>query len=303
MSSWSRAEEFPEKKQTKGFTVFRPENVMKLIWDGLQVQIPEKMEVAILDHGYIRLSEPQGPTIDLRFAAGQRPFAADRDGKRIQKAAGLVPEVLARYKEPWADALPGTLFHSSRLFILQFRQTASIVAIHFSMLPLLSLVKQLVTSLTWFPLMAWRPWSCYDIRFQTPPNYALKTARFQPGRFQLGFSSAGNKLIFERLAPANVLLGKSGLSDWLKSNLPDAARSTTTILAKSETEVDFMQPASSLYKILPWLPGLRPALSGKIRHIPESNRLLILTHQGKPLQEATCRRIHDSYASIPRLSE
>jgi len=276
---------------------------MKLIWDGLQVQIPQKMEAAILDRGYIRLSGPQGPTIDFRFAAGQRPFSAGRDGKRIQKAAGLVPEVLTECKEPWADALPGTLYHSSRLFILQFQQTANIVAIHFSTLPPLSLVKELVTSLNWFPLTDWRPWSCYDIRFQTPPNYSLKTAGFQPGRFHLGFNSAGNKLIFDRLAPANVLLGKSGLIDWLRNNLPLAARSTTTLLAKSQTEVDFMQPASSLYKIFPWLPGLRQPISGKIRHVLESNKLLILSQQGRTLQEATCRRIHDSYASIPRLSK
>ena len=276
---------------------------MKLIWDGLQVQIPQKMEAAILDRGYIRLSGPKGPTIDFRFTAGQRPFSADRDGKRIQKAAGLVPEVLARCKEPWADALPGTLYHSSRLFILQFRQTASIVAIHFSMAPPLSLVKELVTSLNWFPLAAWRPWSCYDITFQTPPNYSLKTARFQPGRFHLGFTSAGNKLIFDRLAPANVLLGKSSLVDWLHNNLPCAARSTTAILAESKTEVDFMQPASSLYKIFPWLPGLRLPVAGKIRHVLESNKLLILSQQGRTLQNATCKRIHDNYASIPQLSK
>ena len=275
---------------------------MKLSWDGLQVHIPQKMEAAILDRGYIRLSEPHGPTIDLRFAAGQRPFAADRDGKRIQKAAGLVAEVLTRCKDPWADALPGPLFHSSRLFILQFQQTASVVAVHFSVAPPISLVKELVTSLDWFPLAAWRPWSCYDITFQTPPDYSLKTARFQPGRFHLGFISAGNKLIFDRLAPANVLLGKSSLVDWLQNNLPRAANSTTTILAESETEVDFMQPASSLYKIFPWLPGLRPPVSGKIRHVLESNKLLILSQQGQSLQEATWRRIHDSYASISRLS-
>ena len=276
---------------------------MKLIWDGLQVQIPQKMEAVILDRGYIRLSGPEGMTIDIRFAAGQRPFAAGRDGKRIQKAAGLVPEVLARCKEPWADALPGTLFHSSRLFILQFQQTANIVAVHFSMAPPLPLVKELVTSLNWFPLAAWRPWSCYDITFQTPPDYRLKTVRFQPGRYHLGFISAGNKLIFDRLAPANVLLGKSSLVDWLQENLPHTARSATTILAESETEVDFMQPASSLYKIFPWLPGVHPPVAGKIRHVLESNKLLILFQQGQPLQEATCRRIHDSYASTPRLSK
>lgn len=276
---------------------------MKLIWDGLQVQIPQKMEAVILDRGYIRLSGPQGVTIDIRFAAGQRSFAAGRDGKRIQKAAGLVPEVLARCKEPWADTLPGTLFHSSRLFILQFQQTANIVAVHFSMPPPLSLVKELVTSLNWFPLAAWRPWSCYDITFQTPPDYSLKTARFQPGRYHLGFTSAGNKLIFDRLAPANVLLGKSSLVDWLQENLPHATRSATTILAESETEVDFIQPASSYYKIFPWLPGLHPPVAGKIRHVLESNKLLIIFQQGQPLQEATCRRIHDSYASIPRLSK
>ncbi len=51
-------------------------------WDGLQVQIPEAMEPATLDRGFIRLFGAELPTVSLRFGPEKRRF--DRKGTVVE---------------------------------------------------------------------------------------------------------------------------------------------------------------------------------------------------------------------------
>ena len=69
---------------------------MMLLWDGLQVQLPETMEPATLDRGFIRLAGATPPTVSLRFGPEKRPFDPQRDGRRLFRAAGLVQEPFTR---------------------------------------------------------------------------------------------------------------------------------------------------------------------------------------------------------------
>ncbi|HCU69185.1 MAG TPA: hypothetical protein DGF30_08175, partial [Desulfomicrobium sp.] len=77
----------------------------ELRWDGLRVSIPDGMEPAVLDRGFIRLSRPdhglgtgggQAGSLELRFGPEKSPFNPDRDGRRLLKACGLPEATFVR---------------------------------------------------------------------------------------------------------------------------------------------------------------------------------------------------------------
>lgn len=274
-------------------------------WDGLQVQIPGAMEPATLDRGFIRLFGAELPTVSLRFGPEKRRFDPQRDGRRILRAAGLAQEPFAACREPWSRHLSGDLYSSSssRLYVLQCRESRGVVAALFSAPPPAAMAEGIITSLTWTSSDSWRCWSCYDIAFETPPGYELKQAVFRPGRFHLAFTKGRSVLRFDRLAPADVLLGDMTLSCWYRQYLLRDPGSQVTVIPRNDTAADCLRKPSFGYRTFPWLPGLRQPLRGRIRHIPEGNKILVLTAQGPHIAEAVYDRLHTSYAIIPSVKK
>lgn len=269
-----------------------------LIWDGLRLQIPQTMEPTTLDREFIRLSGPELPTIDFRFAPGKDIFDPHKDGRRLLHAAGLLQETIEPCREPWAHALPGNLYNCSRLYVLQFRESLGVVAILFSEPPPADMVQGIINSLNWFPPGTWRRWCCYDITFEIPPDYTLQKAVFNPGRFHITFTLGRKRLIFDRLAPANVLLNTTDLITWCRQNQRYGPAGRTTILPVSDTEVDvFVQP-SVVWKAFPWLPGRGVPIRTKIRHVLLENKILVVAEVGSDMKNANSQRIFTSYATI-----
>ncbi len=270
---------------------------MMLLWDGLQVRIPHKMEPATLDRGFIRLFGPELPAVDLRFGPERRQFDPHRDGRRILRAAGLSQEPFEPCRESWSRHLQGNLHSSSRLYLFQFRESRGVVATLFSVPPPPGLAEAIFTSLAWTPPNTWRRWCCYDITFETPPGYVLSKAVFRPGWFYLTFTKGSSVLTFDRLAPANALLDNMTLISWYRQHFHRDLGCGATILPRSDTEADLVKKPSLLYRAFPWLPGLCLPLRGKIRHVHEGNKILILTEQGTHVADAVSHRLHTSYAN------
>ena len=272
---------------------------MMLLWDGLQVEIPKGMEPAALDRGFIRLIGSKMPTVSLRFSSEKCMFDPHRDGRRILRAAGIAQEALRMCDETWTKQIPGDLYRSNRLWVVQFSESRAVLAVLFSAPPPAGMAETILASLAWTPAEAWRRWHCYDITFETPPDYLLKTAVFQPGRFLLKFTNGRSELTFDRLAPANVLLTGMTFMPWCEQNMSRNLGRTIEMHRGSNTEVDMGARPSPLYRLLPWLPGQSPPLQGKARHIPEENKILILAEQGPPLPAEMSSRLHEKYEIIP----
>lgn len=277
---------------------------MLLLWDGLQVQVPDKMEIAALDRGFIRLCGrgPETPSVEIRFGPERRAFRPHRDGPRILRAAGLPVDSLRICRENWTGLVQGDLYASSeRLYLLRFREAQGIVAILFSAPPPLDMVREIFISFAWIAPQYWRCWRCYDISFETPPGFGLVKAIFHPGRYRLSFAAHRSVLLFDRLAPADILLDTAPLNVWSQRYVEQNLGSGILTRAQSDVRVDLVRKPSLLYPMVPWLPGLRSSLRGRVRHTPSDNKILVLVGQGSPLPDEINRRIHDSYATIPSL--
>ena len=270
-----------------------------LLWDGLQVAIPAGMEPVTLDRGFIRLAGRDGGSVDLRFAAEKSPFSPERDGRRIIRAAGLGSEHLLPCDEAWTRTLPGPLYRASRLFVLRFSQPSGLVAMLFAGPPPAELLHPLCRSLAWTPTTQWRPWSCYDIAFETPPGYLLHQATFRQGHFRLRFRKGGASLGFERLAPADVLLDGQPLSSRFEQFLPAGAKQGKAMVAGDDHEIVISRRPGPFGRFLAMLGVHAGTGHGLIRHMTDANRILIVTEEGTPLSETDRQRLHVSYAVTP----
>lgn len=269
----------------------------ELRWDGLRCSLPAGMEPVILDRGFIRLAGPDQAAIDLRFGPEKGRFDPDRDGRRILKASGLGHEVLAPCREAWTRDLKGDLLRCDRLCVLRFCETSAVAAVLFSTPPRPALLKDMMTSLVWTMPDAWRSWRCYDLQFETPPHATLTKAVFRPGRFHLEFAAGRSGLIFDRLAPANVLLAKTPLHAWLRTFLQREHGRELFVTSVTDEQAEFGQQPTLARRILSWLPGSACLIRGMARHDLTHNKLLILTERGRPNPKPVFERLYSAYAT------
>jgi hypothetical protein len=153
-------------------------------------------------------------------------------------------------------------------------------------------------SLDWTPPDAWRSWRCYDLRLETPPHAVLDKASFRPGAFRLEFSIARSRLVFERLAPASVLLAETALEAWLEKKILREHGRELSVSSNDSTQARFADPASPWRRILARLPFNPGQIRGGIRHDEAGNKILILTEHGCLVPAPDFERTFAAYAAI-----
>jgi hypothetical protein len=260
------------------------------------------MEPVILDRGFVRLAGANLPVLDLRFGPEKAPFNPDKDGPRLLKASGIGGTKLSPFRASWARRLRGDVWAAPsdgpRLFILHPTKKKAVVAALFSAPPPPDLLRPVLESLDWTSPDAWRSWRCYDLRLETPPHAVLGKASFRPGAFRLEFSIARSRLVFERLAPASVLLAETALESWLEKKILREHGRELSIDSSDPTQARFADPASPWRRILATLPFNPGQIRGGVRHDEAGNKILILTERGRLIPAPDFERTFAAYAAI-----
>lgn len=267
-----------------------------LLWDGLAIPVPDGMEPAVLDSGYVRLAG-SAQHIDLRFGPDNGRFDPVRDGKRLTRAAGLPPTPLTVL--PLSPLPPETTcYHHDRLYVLHQRQTGGIVAVLFATPPQADLLHSVLTAAVWNRPDQWRAWHCYDLQFDTPPEATLTRAAFRPGHFHLEFTRGKTIWTFDRLLPASILLQETSLQDWASVFL---SRHKNLSFSQHQDQLTFLRPLSGTRRLLSLLAHTHPELYGFCRHDRTRNRLLLFIQQGRPLPRTDYDRMATAYgyATLP----
>lgn len=271
-------------------------------WDGLRVEIPAGMEPVILDRGFVRLAGPELPVLDLRFGPEKATFDPDKDGPRLLKASGIGETRLTPLRAAWTSRLKGGVWAAPaaepRLFVLLPTEKKAVVASLFSAPPPLAVLRPVLESLDWTPPDAWRSWRCYDLQLETPPHAVLGKASFRPGAFRLEFSIARSRLVFERLAPASVLLAETALETWLEKKILREHGRELSVSSRRPTLARFADPASPWRRILAGLPFNTGQIRGGVRHDEAGNKILILTERGRLIPAPDFERTFAAYATI-----
>lgn len=279
----------------------------ELRWDGLRVSIPDGMEPAVLDRGFIRLSRPdhgsgtgggQAGSLELRFGPEKSPFDPDRDGRRLLKACGLPGATFVRVgpSRPDAPEFWAAPEKAPRLFAV--RMNDGMAALLFQAPPPPHVLQAALASLDLTPPDAWRSWRCFDLSFETPPGAILGRASFKPGSFRLEFRLAGGGLTFDRFVPADVILGAAGVEAWLARFLGREHGAGMTVTPQGPGQASFASHVPAWRRVLPWFPAGPERIRGRARHDAETNRILMVTAQGSSLTAADFERVCSSYAAV-----
>jgi hypothetical protein len=273
---------------------------MTFSWDGLRADIPDGMEPAVLDRGFVRLAGPDLPVLDLRFGPENTAFDPVRDGRRLLKAAGL-DGTLQPLRRGWTGRIGGRAFSNAeqdaRLFAVHFPDAGGVAAVLFSLPPREETLRRLLCSLAWTPPEAWRTWRCFDLAFETPPEATLAGASFKPGAFHLEFALRGSRLILDRLAPAGVILGEQTFTEWLEGFAGRRYDPGARVASDGPDLARFAAPEPLWRRLFPWLPAGPGNFRGRARHDTNANRILIVSERGRLMPTQDFDRIFTAYAA------
>jgi hypothetical protein len=262
-------------------------------WDGLQFPLPKAMEVVELHRGYVRLAG-EGLSLELRFGPEKRPFDPHRDGRRLQRGAGLAASGLDLCHLPTAASLPGTLYGGGRLYVYRLVDRG-VAALLYSQVPAVEEVVEQVAAMQWTPEDRWRQWRCLDLAFVSPPLMTLQRARVAPGTFTVVLKKGGSVVTLVRLVPADVVLGGQGLAGVVPKLVTSIATGGVEVTSGDGDALDFVRRGSALGFFLSCF-GKR--FRGRIRHDRDTNRILLVVERGRPLAQDDYQRILQSYVAI-----
>lgn len=264
-----------------------------LSWDGLHLLPPAELEPVVLDPGYLRLLG-QGQSLELRFAAERRAFDPNRDGKRLQRGAGLAATGLKPQRSSAAAALPGVLYGDGRLYTYRFTEGA-VVALLYARAPDVGEVTSLVRTMQWTPPEHWRQWHCLDLTFDSPPKMRLRAARLAPGSLSITLQGRGSLLTLSRQAAADVFLAGSGLADLALKLVAGLKPAELRVI--TDDLIDYYRPNLPWARLSPLFPWLGQGLRGRIGHDRRNNRILVVGERGRLLPQDEYQRLVKSYVA------
>lgn len=234
------------------------------IWNGVGMTAPDGWEPAAIERDGLVFHSEDLPVCELKWNVVQGTFSFDKHIKRLTKGhknAALSGVSEDETPQAWTDALARLAESGIRAksFIWKTEINRGLgAALHNPATGLAALVQFFVYSkqheadaaatLATFRDYAGgktMPWAMFGLRARIPSEFKLDTFSFKPGRYTVKYwrpkktkhtgklpagKGPGTHLVFERLAPASVLLKKVALSDWVRDTLEDAPPESVEIV-------------------------------------------------------------------------
>lgn len=214
-------------------------------WDGITIRISEYMQVLTLDKGFLRVRIAENLTLELLFGAIGRNYNPQDHNRSICKATGTALADLHCESPPYRPENNYLLYRATRLLILHMRTQKAVLAAFFSAAPGEEFIREFLTNLRWADAKEWRSWNVLGITFETPPKFVLQSADFKAGKYRIVFRHARQQLVFERLAPADVILNHSTLPTWSAQYLRQNHGKEYNCIAQGDETIE-AQPQPSL---------------------------------------------------------
>ncbi|QGY39092.1 hypothetical protein GM415_02780 [Pseudodesulfovibrio cashew] len=224
-------------------------------WNGVGLSAPDDWEVSALERDGFLLEEQGRPRCELKWRNVQGTFSFEKHLKRLQKGhkgVDMRPLESADTPGPWRESLArlagsGLSAHS---FLWRTEVDQGIgAALHNPGTGLAALIQFFLRAesedaLAAEVLASFRdvsagktvPWSLFGLAARVPADFLLNTFSFRPGHYAVKYwrprsgrnagrapmgKGPGTSLVFERFAPAGVLLRGTTLETWVRDTLED----------------------------------------------------------------------------------
>lgn len=225
----------------------------EFIWNGVGLTTPDIWEPSALERDGFLLEHSGIPVCELKWRSVQGTFAFEKHIKKLakgNKAAEMHAVPNDETPEGWQQAVArlGESGIRSQSFIWQSGVHRGIgAALHNPGTGLAALVQFFISddigeTIAADTLATFRdytsgktvPWAMFGMSARVPAEFMLDTFSFKPGHYTVKYwrpksarqgtklpagKGPGTALVFERFAPASVLLKTTGLAAWAKEGM------------------------------------------------------------------------------------
>lgn len=238
----------------------------RYVWNGVGLTTPDGWEPSALERDGYLLEQDGSPRCELKWRVVEGTFSFEKHLKRLAKGhKGVNMEGVAEDDTPssWQAALArlaeSGIRHQS--FIWKTPSHMGIgVALHNPATGLAALMQFFIheksdEEVAANALASFRdhsggktvPWQMFGLNARVPAEYVLDTFSFKPGHYQIKYwrpktvrqgsklpagKGPGTSLVFERFAPASVLLRNETLHGWSLGNLEDGVPEDVAVEAE-----------------------------------------------------------------------
>ena len=305
-------------------------------WQGIRLRVPEEWEMGRVDgdaaSGYARLDDTRMVRAEVEWRAppkrGIRRPVEDLVGRylsQLQKKAdkaGMELRVERRSKflqdKRWLEGSEYETFvweadyraynlaracpDCGRIVLLR------VLAAKDDGGGVIGLVNEVLPSLEDHPRGELQYWSLYGLTFHAPPDFELTEKELKSGHVKLTFEKDGGAQVLRvhRLSMAHMLLKGTDLSHWYPSFFRKDLRDVNHEIARADVRGHHClrvtgRPQSRWRQVLRPLPFVNPRprrhLRGAVWHCPDLNRICIVEHLFKKLEQGgdTLDEVMDGY--------
>lgn len=299
------------------------------IWNGVGLTTPDTWEPAAIERDGLVFQYEDLPVCELKWNVVQGSFSFDKHIKRLTKGnkGAALFGVDSETPEVWNAAL-GKLTESgvrAKSFIWKTDVSRGIgAALHNPATGLASLVQFFIytesdeiqaadTLATYRDYTGGQtmPWAMFGLYARIPAEFRLHTFSFKPGHYTVKYwrprkaghservpagKGVGTHLVFERFAPASVLLKETTLTDWTRKTVEDAPPGTVGVVE----EDDFIH-WNGVSKASLLRAALRRTVytQGKVWTTESGNAILsVIAHGVVPAPEPIFNDICESYELV-----
>ena len=302
----------------------------EFIWNGVGITTPDGWEPAAIERDGLVFENRDQPICELKWNVVQGSFSFDKHIKRLTKGhknAALIGVTEAETPPAWTAALK-LLTNSgirAKSFLWQIDDIRGIgAALHNPATGLAGLIQFFIhdeqseadaaaTLATFRDYTNGRtiPFAMFGLSARIPAEFRLDTFSFKPGHYTIKYwrprnakksgklpagKGPGTHLIFERFAPASVLLKVISLTDWTLESLEDAPPKSVEIGTDANAIAWNGTSRTSFLRRL-----LRRAVytQGIVWRTDTGNSILsVITHGSVPAPEAIFTDICKSYEFV-----
>lgn len=284
-------------------------------WEGVRFETPMDWHALTLAPGYLVLGPAESPAFELKIHAGAGRPVSERQllARLARRRNGLFRRDVREEPLPdhWHRRLQGfsaTGFSWKRPdcegigAVLVCPACSGIHLLQFMTPPVRDpdVIARVLGSIRDHQDDGWRAFRVFDIQGKVPPGYHTDRCRFEPGRFDIGFSSRDSRLRLLRWSPADVLLKNMPMETFLAhQGLLPADREQHAAPANAHSEWHFpMNPP-----VPPWRIRLRGQKRGvgRVRavHRKDSNRILAISAESpEPMPEDLFETMWSAYGTV-----
>jgi hypothetical protein len=283
-------------------------------WNGICLRIPENWETGKIARQYLLFEKNACPVMDIRWEKVKGKFSIQKQFLALKKKGCIrecpMPEAwkeglaVFRSQNGPCESLPfqwqgdrrkdrGMLFFlpdTRQLILLRFFCEKSERTENIS--------SSILATLRSVPRNKPYLWALFDIRFLLSADWQLGQYGFSPGEFRLFFTKKSQSLHFFRWGPADFLLRRGGLPEFIRSRFCISPEKLFSADIQGYKGMGWQQQRKKKGIYL-FFSKKYDTEQGFLWHIPAANRIMGIKSRNMPPGDGGMEEICNNYMIIP----